>query len=54
MLGYKTTEDPKDAIHDLALMNSQGSYSIGEYENVLKESKNEIVENIKELMAMVK
>ena len=36
-LGYKTTDDPDDAITDLAVMNMKGGYSVQEYE-VLFES----------------
>ena len=34
-LGYKTTSDSKEAITDISVMNMNGSYSMGEYENAL-------------------
>ena len=54
MLGYKTTNDKAEAIKDLALMNSKGGYSVGDYENMLKEKKNEIAAYLKGVMDMVK
>ena len=54
MLGYKTTDDKTKAVRDLALMNSKGGYSVGDYENMLKEKKNEIAVYLKGFMDMVK
>ena len=54
MLGYKTTDDKAKAIKDLALMNSKGGYSVGDYENMLKNKKNEIAAYLKGFMDMVK
>ena len=54
MLGYRTTDDKAKAIKDLALMNSSGGYSVGDYENMLKEKKNEIAAYLKGVMDMVK
>ena len=31
-LGYKTTDNPKEAITDLAVMNMNGGYSVEDYE----------------------
>jgi hypothetical protein len=36
-LGYKTTEDPNDAITDLAVMNMEGGYSIDDYNKLMDE-----------------
>ena len=54
MLGYKTTDDKAKALKDIALMNSKGGYSVGDYENILKEKKNEIAAYLKGVMTMVK
>ena len=54
MLGYKTTDDKAKALRDIALMNSKGGYSVGDYENMLKEKKNEIAAYLKGVMDMVK
>ncbi|MCR5587294.1 MAG: hypothetical protein K6F77_07170, partial [Lachnospiraceae bacterium] len=37
LLGYKTTEDPTDAITDLAMMNMNGGYSVQDYEAMMKQ-----------------
>ena len=34
-IGYKTTDDPKQAITDLAVMNMNGGYSIQDYETLM-------------------
>ena len=36
-LGYKTTDNPKDAITDLAVMNMNGGYSFQDYEILMSE-----------------
>ena len=54
MLGYKTTDDPKLALRDIALMNANGGYSTGEYENLIKKKKLDIAEFLKEFMDVVK
>ena len=36
-LGYKTTDDPKDAITDLAVMNMNGGYSVQDYELLMEQ-----------------
>ena len=54
MMGYKTTDDKDDAIRDLATMNSNGGYSVGDYENVLKERRTQIAAFLKDFMAVIK
>ena len=54
MLGYKTTNDKSKAITDISLMNSEGGYSVGDYENIIKEKKKEIADYLKGFMTMVK
>ena len=39
-LGYKTTNDRKDAITDLALMNMKGGYSVQEYDALMEAHMN--------------
>ena len=34
-IGYKTTDDPKKAITDLAVMNMNGGYSVQDYETLM-------------------
>ena len=38
LLGYKTTNDPTDAITDLAVMNMEGGYSVEDYNQILKDN----------------
>ncbi len=54
MMGYKTTDNIRDSVTDLAVMNMHGDYSVGEYKNLLKKQKNEIAEFLKEFMAVIK
>ena len=54
MMGYKTTDKKDDAIRDLAAMNSNGGYSVGDYENVLKERRTQIAAFLKDFMAVIK
>ena len=54
MLGYKKTKDKNKAIRHMAVMNSRGGYSVGDYENVLKEKKAEIADFLKKYMPAIK
>ena len=54
MLGYKTTNDIRDSITDLAAMNMRGDYSVEEYKNLLKNQKTEIAEFLTEFMTVIK
>ena len=36
MMGYKTTDDIRESITDLAVMNMRGDYSVEEYKTQLK------------------
>ena len=42
MLGYKTTDDPQQAITNLSVMNMNGGYSATDYKNLLKQQKTNI------------
>ena len=54
MLGYKTTDDIRYAITDVAVMNMRGGYSVEDYQNMLKEKKSEIAGFLEEFMVVVK
>ena len=42
-LGYKTTDNPKEAITDLAAMNMKGGYSFSQYMELLKDHKDQVI-----------
>ena len=42
MMGYKTTDDPQQAITDLSVMNMNGGYSATDYKNLLTQQKTNI------------
>ena len=42
MMGYKTTDDIRDSITDLAVMNMRGDYSVEDYKMLLKGQRTEI------------
>ena len=46
VLGIKRTNDPKEAITDMATMNMNGGYSFDDYEGLVKEKKADIDEFI--------
>ena len=54
MMGYKVTNNIRDSITDLAVMNMNGDYSVEDYKHQLKAQKTEIAESIEELMAVIK
>ena len=54
MLGYKTTNDIRDSITDLAVMNMRGSFSVEEYKNLLRSQKTQIAEFLEEFMSVVR
>lgn len=54
VLGYKTTNDIRDSITDLAVMNMRGDYSVEDYKTLLKSQKTEIAEFLGEFMAVIK
>lgn len=54
MMGYKTTDDIRDSITDLAVMNMRGDYSVEDYKTQLKAQKTEIAESLNELMTVIK
>ena len=53
MLGYKTTNEIRDSITDLAVMNMRGDFSVEEYKTLLKSQKTQIAEFLEEFMAVI-
>ena len=53
MLGYKTTDNIRDSITDLSVMNMNGGYSVEDYKNFLKSQKNDIVDFLDEFMTVI-
>ena len=54
MMGYKTTDDIRESITDLAVMNMRGDYSVEDYKKLLKGQKTEIAEFLTEFMAVIR
>ena len=54
MMGYKTTDNIRDSITDLAAMNMKGDYSVEDYKKLLKGKKTEIAEFLDEFMTVIK
>ncbi len=46
VLGIQRTDDPREAITDMAIMNMTGGYSFGDYDSLVVEKKAEITEFI--------
>ena len=53
MLGYKTTDDPQQAITNLSVMNMNGGYSATDYKNLLKQQKTKIANFLTEFMPAI-
>ena len=53
MLGYKTTNDIRESITDLAVMNMNGGYSVEDYKTFLNSQKAQIAEFLNEFMAVI-
>ena len=53
MMGYKTTDDIRDSITDLAVMNMRGDYSVEDYKTLIKKQKAEIAEFLTGFMAAI-
>ena len=54
MLGYKTTDDPQQAITDLSVMNMNGGYSVTDYKHLLTQQKTNIANFLTEFMPAIK
>ena len=46
-LGYKTTDDPNEAITDIAAMNMTGNYSYSDYKELMKKYRNQVENTIR-------
>ena len=53
MLGYKTTNDIRDSITDLSVMNMRGGFSVEDYKTLLKKQKTQIAEFLEEFMTVI-
>ncbi len=53
VMGIRRTNDKKDAITDMAVMNMKGGYSIPEYEKLINEKKTEIKELINNFKVVI-
>ena len=54
MMGYRTTDNIRDSITDLAVMNMRGDYSVDEYRTLLQKKKADIAEFLKEFMSIIR
>ncbi|MBQ7499416.1 MAG: hypothetical protein IJT91_00815 [Clostridia bacterium] len=54
MMGYKTTDNIRDAITDLAVMNMRGDFSVEEYKMFLKSQKTQITEFLNEFISVIR
>ena len=54
MMGYKTTDNIRDSITDLAVMNMRGDFSVEDYKYFLKAKKSQIAEFLNEFMTVVR
>ena len=52
-LCYQTTTNPNEAIRDLAVMNEQGNYSEGAYEQILKEQREMYADMVTDTKTMI-
>lgn len=50
---YQTTDDPEDAIRDMAVMNELGNYSEGAYERILEEQQEVYVDMVNDMKEMI-
>ena len=54
LLGYKTTDNIRESITDIAVMNMSGDYSVEDYKTLLKSQKAQIAEFLEEFMAVIR
>ena len=53
VMGIHRTDDKKEAITDMAVMNMKGGYSLPDYESLVKEKKSEIKEFVNNFMVVI-
>ena len=54
MMGYKTTDDIRDSITDIAVMNMDGNFNTTEYTEVLQNKKTQVAELLTGFMATIR
>ena len=54
MVGYKTTDDIRESVTDIAVMNMRGGYSVEDYKTLLKSQKSQIADFLQGFMAVIK
>ena len=54
MLGYKTTNDIRESVTDLAVMNMRGGFNVEDYKTLLRSQKTQIADFLTEFMAVIK
>ena len=54
MMGYKTTDDIRDSITDIAVMNMDGNFNTTEYTEVLRQRKTQVAELLTNFMATIR
>ncbi len=53
MMGYKTTDDIRESITDIAVMNMDGSFNTTEYTEVLRQRKTQVADLLEGFMATI-
>ena len=54
MMGYKTTDNIRDSITDIAVMNMDGNFNTTEYTEVLRQRKTQVADLLNDFMATIK
>ena len=54
MMGYKTTDEIRDSVTDIAVMNMDGNFNTTEYKEVLRQRKTDVAELLTEFMATIR
>ncbi len=54
MMGYKTTDDIRESITDIAVMNMDGNFNTTEYTEVLRQRKTQVAELLNDFMATIR
>ena len=54
MMGYKTTDEIRDSITDIAVMNMDGNFNTTEYKEVLRQRKTQVAELLTDFMATIR
>ena len=54
MMGYKTTDNIRDSITDIAVMNMDGEFNTTEYKEVLRQRKTQVADLLNDFMATIK